>query len=357
MNSSISSSDQRGQKAAGSAWRRFFRLAVGTAVAVGCFVYVFVVTVDPWDILPLSPALHRVPVSTNARFAFPALARNPAFDSAVFGTSTARLLRPLALDPVFGASFANLAMNSATAYEQSRMMEVFARNHPHAKFVMVGIDIVWCGTGDSYEKLTPRAFPEWMYEPNRWAAYREMFTPYAVQEAGSQFAMLIGMKKARYGRDGYTNFLPDEGLYDFERVRPKLPPIEIAQPGQPSKLDRAALKFPTHAFLQTALDRLPATTQKIVFFVPYYRGIQPAAGSDAAASVDECKARIAGMVRFVPNLHVVDFMIPSPITDEATNYWDPLHFRTPIAERLIGDLAAAAKGLPSASGDYRLLLD
>ena len=85
-------------------------------------IYAFVVLVDPFDTLPLSPPADRVPVATNARFAFPALARSPKFDSAIFGTSTSRLLRPAVLNAAFGARFANLAMNAATAYEQSRLL-------------------------------------------------------------------------------------------------------------------------------------------------------------------------------------------------------------------------------------------
>lgn len=336
-------------------WRRFFRLAVATTLGVMAFIYAFVVTVDPWDILPLSPPFHRGPVSTNARFSFPALARKPNFDSAIAGTSTSRLLRPQMLDPAFGASFVNLAMNSATAYEEARILEVFAHAHPRAKMVMIGLDIVWCGTGETYEKLTPREFPEWMYGASLWSAYRHMYNPYAVQEAASQFAMLIGIKPRRYGRDGYTDFLPDESLYDFERVRHKLPPVQTAQPGQHSSLDRAALKFPTHPMLQATLNLLPAATDKILFFVPYYRGFQAPEGTDAAAVMDECKARVAEIARQTPNTRVVDFMIPSPITDDPTHYWDPLHFRTPIADRLMQDLVRAAKGVPSADGDYRLL--
>ena len=38
-------------------------------------VFLFVTTVDPWDVLPLSPPLPRVPISTNARFSMPALLR------------------------------------------------------------------------------------------------------------------------------------------------------------------------------------------------------------------------------------------------------------------------------------------
>ncbi len=75
--------------------------------------------VDPFDTLPLSPPAERWPVATDARFSFPALARAARFDSAVFGTSTSRLLRPAVLDPAFGARFANLAMNDATVYEQA----------------------------------------------------------------------------------------------------------------------------------------------------------------------------------------------------------------------------------------------
>ena len=89
MSSSTSSSD----------WRAFFRLAVGTAALVAGVIYAFVVLVDPFDTLPLSPPADRAPVSTNARFSFPALARSAKFDSAIFGTSTSRLLRPVVLDP------------------------------------------------------------------------------------------------------------------------------------------------------------------------------------------------------------------------------------------------------------------
>ena len=74
----------------------------------------------------------RAPVATNARFSFPALARSAKFDSAVFGTSTSRLLRPVMLDPEFGARFANLAMNDATAYEQARILRRVRAAHPPA---------------------------------------------------------------------------------------------------------------------------------------------------------------------------------------------------------------------------------
>ena len=151
MSSSTSSSE----------WRIFFRLAAGTAALVALVVYAFVVLVDPFDTLPLSPPADRVPVATNARFSFPALARSAKFDSAIFGTSTSRLLRPVVLNAEFGARFANLAMNDATIYEQSRMFTVFALAHPVARVVMIGIDVRTCVTGNTFQQFTPRPFPEW----------------------------------------------------------------------------------------------------------------------------------------------------------------------------------------------------
>jgi hypothetical protein len=357
MNSSTSNSEAGQERPVGSAWRRFFQLAIGTALGVGVFVYGFVVIVDPWGVLPLSPAFDRVPVSSNARFSFPALARSPSFDSAIIGTSTSRLLRPQVLNPALGVSFANLAMNSATPYEQSRMLEVFTRAHSQARIVMIGIDGWWCRQSDTYEKYTPRPFPEWMYEPNPWIAYRQMFNLFAVQEAWNQFAILTGMKKPRYGKDGYTNFLPDESRYDIARVRPKLSRQDDPPP-RPAMVDRAALWFPAHPFMETALHALPAATRKILFFVPYYIGIQPPAGSHAAAVLDECKARIVRIAAGVPNATVVDFMIPSPITQEETHYWDPQHYRVPIADRLMAGLIDVAKGVPDPpGGDDRVLLE
>ena len=53
---------------------------------------------------------------------------------------------------------------------------------------------------------------------------------------------------------------------------------------------------------------------------------------------------------------VVDFRIPSPVTTEDSNYWDPLHYRVGIAERILAALAQARiTGGDAADGFYRVL--
>jgi hypothetical protein len=101
--------------------------------------------------------------------------------------------------------------------------------------------------------------------------------------------------------------------------------------------------------LRTGLERLPAGTKRVLFFVPYNHVMFSAEGSPAAIAWNECKRRVAAL----PDTLVVDFMRPSPITEDDNNYWDAKHYRVAIAERLAHDLAAAARG--AASEDFRVL--
>ena len=302
-------------------------------------LYGFVVLVDPWDILPLSPPLPRVPISTNARFSFPALARSPAFDAAVFGTSTSRLLQPAQLNPAFGARFANLAMNSATAWEQTRLLEVFLRAHPRPRALIIGLDAEWCR--DPVARTTSRPFPEWMYGANLWAAYAHMLSPYAVQEAANQFAVMVGLKRRRYGLDGYTSFVPDDAAYDRARVDAafaRWPPLD-ASPAQPGQ----AFRFPAMEMLRAALARVPGTARVVLYFTPNHLSQQGTPGTWTAAWWAACK-REAGAVAAQRGAALLDFMVPSAITRDRDNYWDPLHYRVAVARHLAAALARGSDG-------------
>lgn len=281
------------------------------------------------------------------------MARKGRFDSAIFGTSTGRLLRPVTLDSLFDAHFVNLAMNSAQAYEQYRLMQVFARHHPAAKVVMVGIDSVWCEPGSTYEKYTFRQFPEWMYEENRWRPLLEMFNLYTVEQAGLQFSELTGLRPVRYGFDGYASFLPDDSKYDAARVKATL---DASPPWGSGDNDRdQGTPFATHPLLREVLSSFAPETRKVLFFVPYYVGPDVAPGTYPSHLVAACKRALQRLAADIPNTVVIDFMIGSPITRDPLHYWDSLHTTTKIAERVAHDLGDAAQGIPSAEEDYRLL--
>ena len=193
-----------------------------------------------------------------------------------------------------------------------------------------------------------------MYEGSRWRGYGEMFNLYAVQEAGQEFGILIGIKRQVYGSDGYTNFLPPDSAYDPARVAMHLRDAPEYVPPGARDGDPATWRYPAIDRLAEELTALPETTRKILFFVPYNQ--QP----DAAVRISRvvrCGANANCAWRrwrgSVPNALAIDFMLPSPITGVDDNYWDGVHYRIGIADRIAHDLAAAESrrgiaGLPVA---------
>ena len=304
--------------------------------------------IDPWNVLPASPPLPRVPVSSNARFTMPALARSATFDSAVIGSSSSRLLRPAALDRALGGRFVNLAMNAATAWEQSQMLALFARTHPAARTVIVGLDNVWCT--ETPQRTTGRPFPDWMYAGTRWQGYLHILNLYAVQEAGSALWTMLGLKPRRYGLDGYTSFVPPETSYDPPRVaaafaRWGVPPA-VAGVGRTHVL-------PALAMLDGGLRALPPATRKFVVMTPSHVSLQGVPGTDYREMLDQCRRQVETIASGIGNATVVDFNVPSPITADVASFWDPVHYRQPIGDRIVADLAAAADGQTTA--DFAIL--
>jgi len=76
----------------------------------------------------------------------------------------------------------------------------------------------------------------------------------------------------------------------------------------------------------------------VLFFTPYHVDQQGAPGSGTAARWAACKREVA-KIAAETGAQALDFMIPSAITRDRDNYWDPLHYRVPIAARLAEGLA------------------
>ena len=125
-------------------WGAFLRWLAGAAFAFALAAFAFNVLVDPYGANPLRLRFERPLMDINQRFMYPQVIRSHAFDSAVFGTSTVRLLKPAELDAAFGGHFANFGMNAATPYEQSQAVGLFLRETPDARTIVWGLDSTWC---------------------------------------------------------------------------------------------------------------------------------------------------------------------------------------------------------------------
>ncbi|KPF71884.1 hypothetical protein IP69_04680 [Bosea sp. AAP35] len=339
-------------------WTRWFALA---ALACLLTLWGFAAALDPFG-LRVGPGQSPRPImDINQRFMYPQLVRSGGFDSAVFGTSTMRLLDPATLSDRLGGRFANLAMNAATPWEQTQMAELFTRQVAAPKLVLWGIDGTWCAADatDAAKRLTPRPFPPWLYDEIGWRDWPQLMNLTTLEIAARLLAHRLGLMPARIRGDGYEVFTPPEALYDPARARRHLyadrggvAPIQapLVPPEPVAAQTRAQWRSPALAWLDQALGRLPTATRIMLVLPPTHYATLPREGTAEGQRYAACKSELAA----VASRHratLVDYARASPITSRDDNYWDPLHFRLPIARRIETDLAAVMAGqAPTADG-------
>jgi hypothetical protein len=342
-------------------WKRFvtvFLVALGGSVAC---VYLFILLVDPYGIIPFSLPFDRRIVSISQAFVYPQIVLSKKYDSLLVGTSTSRLLDPAYLSDRFNVRLANLAMNSMLAWEQKEMIDYFGRRIGHPKLLIVGIDGVWCYENADKVRHNPYGWPEWIYDDNPLNDYLYLFNEPTAEIAVRLVGFKLGLYPERVRFDGFEVFTPPEKSYDPDRARQHIwqnssPKTSInLTPPILSTDEKASLPFPALNWLSEILQNLPRSTVKILAFMPVHIAEQPWPGTKAAAVEAECKAQIVEIAR-ESGAKVVDWRIHSPITREDTNYWDQLHYRLPIAQRIQQELADAVLGdRDSHDGSYHIL--
>ncbi len=321
-------------------WKKFWPRTIKSTLILMLIIYTLIILIDPYDSFSISIPAKRVPIVTNQRFSYPTIARDKSLDSLIIGTSTVRLLNPDILDLEFDTKFANLSMNSATAYEQYKIYDVFRRNHDSIKYMVIGVDIVWCDTKQDPDKYTFRPFPPWLYDDNKWNDYLYMFNDKALENSVRLIEYWIGKRGPKYAINGYSNFLDDDSQYNLNKAisnlygnsdkRKKFTERYMAPRKAPANNEKIDYTFPIHNLMNDILGSLNKDTIKIILFVPYhynkiYRRYD---------HLMQCKNEISKLSSNFDNVHLVDFMFFSDITTKDSNYWDSLHYRLDIAEQI-----------------------
>jgi hypothetical protein len=340
--------------------RSFLLTFLGAASGLMSAIWLVILLLDPYGVSPIRLPVARPIMDINQRYMYPQIIRSKAFDSFVIGTSTSRLLDPRQLDAAFGGRFANLAMNAATAWEQVEIARLALRYRPDPKSFIVGLDHMWCVDEASLVKITFRGFPAWMYDENPLNDLSELLSTKTLEITGRLAAFHLGLMPERIRRDGYEVFTPPEAAYDLARARFHIwkgysqqsvaavrPPVVL------SAAEAERLKFPALEWLEHLLSAIPADSVRLLAFMPVHVAAQPSPGSLADAQFTICKDRIAAIGR-KHGVRLVDFAIPSSVTMDDANYWDPLHYRLPIAARIVDGLKAAASGRSADDGLYKI---
>lgn len=336
------------------AWRGFAAAFCGAALAAGLAVAGLVAALDPYGLRAGRGRAAGPIMDRNQRFMYPQIARSGAFDAAVFGTSTARLLDPEALGAAFGGRFANLAVNAATPDEQGRLAGLFlAAGRP--RMVLFGLDATWCAVAPPARTQHP--FPDWLYAPGAPHGLWHQVSWQGLTVAAGVALHALHLLPARIRPDGYAVFTPPEAAYDLARARAHIRAGTAADPdaAAPAAAEPAEGGMPALDRLDALLASLPRETRRILAFMPVHAAAQGQPGTPAGRREAACKARAAEIGRARGAL-VVDFRIPSPVTTEDANYWDALHYRLPVADRIVAALKRAAETDEDApDGFYRVL--
>jgi len=343
-------------------WRDSNRMFLATFIGILAAVYIFILLVDPYGMVPFSLPFDR-PIVSAQRQMYPQILRTGRYDSIVVGTSTSRLLDPAALSRVLRGHFANLAMPDATAWEQIQVLDYFRRTVAVPNALVIGLDHEWCNrrsssVADSREK----EFPSWAYDENRWNDFLYLLNNPTLEAAGRTIGRILGATPEKLRNDGFTVFVPPDATYDLARAQyhiwgPKGPhPIIAAPQLQLSEAERHAMAFPALAWLDESLAAVPGTTKKVLLFPPVHASSIVAAGSHGEARETECKTRATAIAR-QRGAMAVDWRFVSSLTAKDTNFWDQLHYRLPVAYRLIDDLEhVVTEGRESLDGSYRILV-
>jgi hypothetical protein len=341
-------------------WHQSNRVFLTTFIGVLAAIYIFVLLVDPYGVVPFSLPFDR-PLTTSQRQMFPQILRTGRYDSIVVGTSTSRLLDPVALDRVLGGYFANLAMPAATAVEQVWVMDYFRRTIAAPKAVLIGIDHEWCDrNGNAYMRertaAREREFPAWAYDESRWNDLLYLLNLRTIDAAKRAVGHLLGRAPAKLREDGFEVFVGPDSAYDLARARVHIYEEVPVHYTSRSEAERDAIEFEALPWLDESLASLPGATRKILVFPPVHAHALPAAGSFGEARDAQCKGRTTEIARRRGAM-LVDWRIVSPLTTEDSHFWEPAHYRLPIAYRLIDDLDHIVnEGRESPDGSYRILV-
>jgi hypothetical protein len=316
MSSSTSSSD--------AAWGRCLAACLGALGLGALLILAVMIVVDPYDSGHFGLLGIEGVNDQNAITADASRARDPRFDSAIFGNSTGQLLKPAELSPATGKHFVQLVAPGADPRGQLAILDSFTRHHPHIGALVVVTDDLWCGHVPA--RLPSNQFPFWLYGTSRLDYAGHLFSWRALDHAFQRISIGLGSRLRR---------APD-GFWSYEEVWPPGEKQPVATPPQQQPLFTGEVSdsFPFETLLDDAIKKLPADLPVVLLMPPTFYTIVPQPGSVAAAEHEACKKAFQSIVAGRPHSNFIDYRIDNALTRDPANFVDLIHYRTKIAHEI-----------------------
>lgn len=333
MSSSISSSEPAPE------WGRWLGAFLAALASGAALVFAFVIAIDPYDsgrfgFLRIEGVSDINPNTANA-----SRARDPQFDSAIIGDSTAQLLEPSALS-ITGARFVQLTVPGTGPREQLAILNFFVRHHARVGAVIIAVDDVWC-TRDA-ALPPPHPFPFWLYGESRLDYAARLFSLRSLGRAWRRVLIGLGLRE-RTRPDGYWDYEAARS-HDFQ---PAIAPhVEPVAPFTGTVND----VFPAVAPLKDAIGKLAADVAVVLFAPPVFHTHIPRPGGVAAAEDDACKTALKGAVDGRARGAFIDYRVDSALTRDPANFIDYVHVGARGARRIEREISERIRLADKAAG-------
>jgi hypothetical protein len=329
--SSISNSERE--------WRRFTRTWLRAALVAFAALAGSLLLLDPYGTGRLTPLRSATVREQGPRTANAHRAADPRFGGYVLGNSHIQLVEPAALAAATGTPFVSLIVPATGPREQFAILDyLLARRSRPPDALVWSIDDRWC-TPENHPPLT-HPFPFWLYDPNDAAYAAGLVRSSAIEELPPRLLALLGLSRRPAAR-------PD-GFWDYEAYREWRPEVvgpRLARREPPFLVNRTG-RYPQIERLGRTLAALPASVQIVLVRPPVHASALPEPGTDDARSEAGCRAALEVAAAGRTRTAVLDRRVDAPDTRDPANFFDPTHYRRPVARALERDIAAALARMP-----------
>jgi hypothetical protein len=313
-------------------WQRFVTVFLMTLCLGGSAAFGFILLIDPYDSGRRGLGWISGIVDEDPRTASASRGRDPRFDSAVIGNSRGQLINPARLSSGSGLNFVQLTVPGTGPREQLALLRWFMGHHDHIGAIVLAADETWCTPDPALPITNP--FPFWLYTDSNAEYAVNALRSAALDRGWRRLLLALGLRHES-DRTGFS---------DYERGRvwafaPSVP--EVFTPA--SGIRTPQRPFPAVEKLRAVLRQLPADARLIVVFPPVFVTQLPAAGSEAAEWMAECKGAFSPLVDRRGAL--IDFAVDGELVRDPKNFMDTTHYRAGLAGQL-DEAIAGTLGAP-----------
>ena len=313
----------------------------GVYFGLGGLLFGVLLLVDPYD-TGRFPSFGITGIGDRSmRTADASRGRNPRFNAAVIGNSTAQRLDPYRLSQESGFRFTQLSIPKLGPEEQLALMRWVISHHPNYGALVIVADPVWCSPDPNRPLDNP--FPFWLYGDDL-DYLANVLSSKAIDRAAWRVAIALGLREP-VDPVGFTDYLRDGDRPFSDPPAPVLPEALGEGPWLPG--------LPWVERLHEFLATVPQSVRVLVVVPPVYYTVLPRPGSKQAAVIGTCKAALRRTVADRPRGAFLDFRVDLVGAHDPTDFVDLVHYREKLAHQVEDEIIAQLRFGEVASRETR----